>query len=313
MTQASPAETTAAPDRDPRFLGRLGESLDVRLYRRMFFIRRFEERILDLFEEGRINGTTHACIGQEADAVGVVEHVTADDHIFSNHRCHGHYLALTGDAYGLLAEMLGRPDGVTGGIGGSQHLCAPGFKSNGVLGGTVPAAAGIALAKKLSGGAGISVAFMGDGALGEGVVYETFNIASLWQLPLLFVLEDNGWSQSTPAFLNRAGEIARRFEAFEIPVDEMETTDVREIVAASKAIVDDVRAQQRPRALVIQTYRLCHHSKSDDHRPEEEVAARWATEPLRVHGRRIDGDLRRGVETEVESALAEVFDRALGS
>ncbi len=111
----------------------------------------FEETLLALFDEGLLNGTTHACIGQEADCVGVIEHLRDGDHIFSNHRCHGHYLARTGTRCGLLAEIMGKPEGVCGGIGGSQHLCAPGFKSNGIQGGIVPTAAGIALAMKLAG------------------------------------------------------------------------------------------------------------------------------------------------------------------
>src|SRR4029077_13151441 len=201
----------------------------IRFYRRMRFIRRFEETVLSLFEEGLLSGTTHAYIGQEADAVGIIEHLGEGDHVFSNHRCHGHYLARTGDALGLLAEIMGKEAGVCGGIGGSQHIFAPGFMSNGVLGGTVPTAAGIALAKKLRGDASISVVFIGDGALGEGVVYETLNLASLWQLPLLVVLENNEWAQSTPIRANTAGSLRARFEAFGLPVHELETTDVRAI------------------------------------------------------------------------------------
>ena len=153
---------------DPRLVGSPGEPRAQRLYRRMRFIRRFEESLLDLFDRGLLNGTTHACIGQEADAVAIMEHLGGDDHVFSNHRCHGHFLARTGDALGLMAEIMGKPEGVCGGIGGSQHLCAPGFMSNGVQGGIVPNAAGIALAKQLDGSAGLSVVFIGDGTLGEG-------------------------------------------------------------------------------------------------------------------------------------------------
>ena len=196
---------------DERLVGAFGEPRDARLYRRMRFIRRFEETLLGLFEEGLLNGTTHACIGQEADSVGLMEHLRDGDHLFSNHRCHGHFLAWTGDAFGLLAEIMGKPAGLCAGIGGSQHICAPGFKSNGVQGGIVPAAAGIALAEQLRGSDGLSVVFLGDGTLGEGIVYETLNLTALWQLPLLLVVEDNGWSQSTPSSLNLAGDIAARF------------------------------------------------------------------------------------------------------
>ena len=194
---------------DARLVGAPGEPRAERLYRRMRFIRRFEESLLDLFERGLLNGTTHACIGQEADAVAIVEHLGDDDHVFSNHRCHGHFLARTGDALGLMAEIMGKPEGVCGGIGGSQHLCAPGFMSNGVQGGIVPNAAGIALAKQLDGSAGVSVVFIGDGTLGEGATYETLNLASLWKLPLVVVLEDNEWAQSTPSSANLAGSMSR--------------------------------------------------------------------------------------------------------
>jgi TPP-dependent pyruvate/acetoin dehydrogenase alpha subunit len=294
---------------DPRTMGTLEEPRDIRFYRRMRFIRRFEETVLSLFEEGLLSGTTHAYIGQEADAVGIMEHLSEGDHVFSNHRCHGHYLARTGDALGLLAEIMGKEAGVCGGIGGSQHIFAPGFMSNGVLGGTVPTAAGIALAKKLRGDASISVVFIGDGALGEGVVYETLNLASLWQLPLLIVLENNEWAQSTPIRANTAGSLRTRFEAFGIPVHELDTTDVRAIDLAAAQEVAEVRAGC-PRVLLINTYRLCHHSKSDDNRPDEEVAQHWRTEPLAVHRLRLSDVDWRTVDDEVDEALEEVVREA---
>lgn len=291
---------------DPRLVGRREEPQHERLFRRMLFIRCFEQTVLDLFSEGLLNGTTHCCIGQEADCVGVVEHLAPGDHVFSNHRCHGHYLAYTGDAKGLLAEMMGRSDGVCGGVGGSQHLCAPGFKSNGVLGGTLPAAAGIALAHQFRGSGNLSVAFIGDGTLGEGVVYETLNIASLWQLPLFIICEDNAWSQSTPKRLNLAGNPRERFQAFCIPTREIDTTDVLEIEQIAGEELAAARREGGPRALVIHTYRLCHHSKSDDDRPPEEVASRWRLDPLRVHGVRLDPDRRARIEEEVRNGLEEV-------
>jgi acetoin:2,6-dichlorophenolindophenol oxidoreductase subunit alpha len=290
---------------DERLVGGFGEPRDERLYRRMRFIRRFEERVLALFEEGLLNGTTHACIGQEADAVGVMEHLGEGDHIFSNHRCHGHLLAWTGDAFGLLAEIMGKPAGLCAGIGGSQHICAPGFKSNGVQGGIVPAAAGVALAEQLRGSDGLSVVFIGDGTLGEGVVYETLNLTALWQLPLLFVLEDNRWSQSTPSSLNLAGDIAARFTAFGLPVVDVDTTDVLAIEAAAGEMVSGCRSRRGPGVLIIHTYRLCHHSKNDDNRPAEEVRSRWAYDPLVVHGRRLDADELTGIDAEVEDALED--------
>jgi len=296
---------------DPRLVGSPDESRGARLYRRMRFIRRFEESLLELFDRGLLNGTTHACIGQEADAVAIIDHLTEDDHVFSNHRCHGHFLARTGDALGLMAEIMGKPEGVCGGIGGSQHLCAPGFKSNGIQGGIVPNAAGIALAKRLEGAGGLSVVFIGDGTLGEGAVYESLNLASLWKLPLVVVLEDNEWSQSTPSSANLAGSMHDRFAAFGLPVFEIDSTDVEELDAVAERALDHARTHESPVALVIHTYRLCHHSKNDDNRPVDEVAARWELDPIEIHGRRLDPAARAGIDSEVESALQDVIDRAL--
>ena len=277
----------------------------------MRFIRRFEESVLELFDHGLLNGTTHACIGQEADAVAVAEHLSDDDHVFSNHRCHGHFLARTGDAFGLMAEIMGKPEGVCGGVGGSQHLFARGFMSNGVQGGIVPNAAGIALAKQLDGGCGVSVVFIGDGTLGEGALYETLNLASLWKLPLAVVLEDNGWAQSTPTSANLAGSMSGRFAAFGIPVFEIDSTDVEEIDAVAGRALLYARTQREPVVVIIHTYRLCHHSKNDDNRPIDEVAARMEFDPIGIHGRRLDPSTLAAIDAEVESALRDVIDRVL--
>jgi TPP-dependent pyruvate/acetoin dehydrogenase alpha subunit len=293
--------------------GSPGDTRDEILYRRMRFIRRFEERLLQLFDEGLLNGTTHACIGQEADCVGVIDHLRETDHVFSNHRCHGHYLAKTGDARGLLAEIMGLPEGVCGGIGGSQHLAAPGFKSNGVQGGIVPAAAGIALAYQLEGNGAISVVFIGDGTLGEGTLYESLNIASLWDLPLLVVVEDNGWSQSTPSQVNLAGSIRGRFEAFGMAVEELDSTDVVEISEVAGRAVAHVRDERRPCALILHTYRLCHHSKNDDNRPRDEVEARWAIEPLAVHGRRLASEALARIDAEIDRAIDDLVQELTAS
>jgi TPP-dependent pyruvate/acetoin dehydrogenase alpha subunit len=297
---------------DARLVGSPDEPRAERQYRRMRFIRRFEESLLDLFDKGLLNGTTHACIGQEADSVAIIDHLSDTDHVFSNHRCHGHFLARTGDALGLMAEIMGKPEGVCGGIGGSQHLCAPGFMSNGIQGGIVPAAAGIALAKSLDGsGSGISVVFIGDGTLGEGAVYETLNMASLWKLPLVVVLEDNEWSQSTPSSVNLAGDVPERFSAFGVPVFEIDSTDVEAIEATALPALELARSGAGPVAIVIRTYRLCHHSKNDDNRPVDEVAARWELDPVAIHGRRLATVAREAIDAEVEAALGEVIDRAL--
>src|SRR5262249_5406730 len=139
-----------------------------------------EQRLLDLFAQGKLFGTVHTCIGQEWVGVAVAEALAEGDVVFTNHRGHGHYLARTDDVDGLVAEVMGKQSGVCGGRGGSQHLCGGGVYSNGIQGGIVPVAAGMALAHKLRGTGRVAVVFIGDGTLGEGAVYETLNIASRW-------------------------------------------------------------------------------------------------------------------------------------
>ncbi|MBY0398612.1 MAG: thiamine pyrophosphate-dependent dehydrogenase E1 component subunit alpha, partial [Thermoleophilia bacterium] len=198
----------------------------------MYAIRRFEETLLDMFSAGLLVGTTHTCIGQEANAVGLIDHLEPErDVIFSNHRCHGHYLAFTGDQVGLLAEVMGRETGVCGGKGGSQHLCAPNFYTNGVQGSIVPVATGIALAERERGAGAVTTVFLGDGTLGQGTVYECLNMAALWRLPLLFVVEDNRYAQTTPRELAVAGSMPARAEAFGIHAQALDTTDVEEVHA----------------------------------------------------------------------------------
>ena len=149
-------------------------------YAQLLGIRLFEQSLLDLFSTGALSGTTHTCLGQETVAVGVVSAIDrARDIVFSNHRGHGHFLAYCGEAERLYLEILGKPGGVCGGRGGSQHLYFDNFYSNGVQGGIVPVATGMALAEKTKGTGAVAVVFLGDGTLGEGVVYESFNIASL--------------------------------------------------------------------------------------------------------------------------------------
>jgi TPP-dependent pyruvate/acetoin dehydrogenase alpha subunit len=135
-------------------------------------------------------------------------------------------------------------------------------------------------------------------------------MASLWELPLLVVVENNAWSQSTPLAVNFAGDVAKRFEAFGIPTARLESTDVVEIDAEAERQVGLARESRTPRAFIIDTYRLCHHSKSDDNRPADEIAARWPFEPLAVHGARLDAGDRERIDREVEEALTEIVDEA---
>ncbi len=286
-------------------------ALDAELYERMLLIRRFEERLLDEFSKGRLFGTTHAYIGQEANAVGLFDVADAGDIAFSNHRCHGHYLAYGGDIHALAAELMGKATGVCGGRGGSQHICFRNFYSNGVQGGIVPVASGIALAEKLKQSGRVTIVFLGDGTLGEGVVYESLNIASLWQLPILFVLENNRYAQTTPIRLNLAGDIAARFEAFGIDTTTLDTTDVLQVRDAAARALQHVRERPAPAALVLGTHRLCAHSKGDDTRDAAELAASRAFDPLAIHGPRLGDAQRARAEDSVRSALNDAFERAI--
>jgi acetoin:2,6-dichlorophenolindophenol oxidoreductase subunit alpha len=286
-------------------------SLLAHLYERMFFIRRFEESLLDLFSQGKLVGTTHTYIGQEANGVGIIDHLQPErDVIFSNHRCHGHYLAFTDDAFGLLCEVMGKAPGACGGKGGSQHLCKGNFYSNGVLGSIVPVATGIALAEKRKGTGAVSTVFLGDGTLGEGVTYESLNMASLWKLPVLFVVENNHYAQSTPVELELAGSIPARAHAFGIETDELATTDVEEIHAAAGRAVARIRETGEPFFFVLDTYRFSPHSKGDDNRDPAEIEERRERDPLTVAGARLDERERLGIEEAAEERLAETIAAA---
>jgi TPP-dependent pyruvate/acetoin dehydrogenase alpha subunit len=281
------------------------------LYERMYFIRRFEETLLDLFAQGKLVGTTHTYIGQEANAVGVIDHLEpGQDVIFSNHRCHGHYLAFTDDPFGLLSEVMGKATGTCGGKGGSQHLCNGNFYSNGVLGSIVPVATGIGLAEKRKGTGAVSTVFLGDGALGEGVTYESLNLASLWRLPVLFVVENNFYAQSTPIELELAGSIPARGAAFGVEVAELDTTDVEEVHEAAGKAVARIRETGEPSFLVLHTYRFSPHSTGDDNRDPAEIEERRTRDPLVVAGARLDASERGAIEARAEQRLAETVEAA---
>lgn len=281
------------------------------LLQRALLIRRAEERLLELFADGELSGTVHCCIGQELVGATLGEILIRDDTVFSNHRCHGHYLGAGHDLEGLFAEIMGRRDGACRGLGGSQHLHRDGFYSGGVLGGLVPIAAGAGMAHGLDASPGIAVALIGDGTLGEGVLYETMNLAALWYLPLLLILERNGVAQSTDTRTTTAGTAAGRAEAFGIPVVETGTADPAALSAAAAHAAHTVRSGAGPAMLIIDTYRLAPHSKGDDHRDSAQIAARWFRDPLRraldQGGETIaalDRAARERVEQAVETARA---------
>jgi TPP-dependent pyruvate/acetoin dehydrogenase alpha subunit len=249
-------------------------------YKKIYTIRMFEERLLQLFSEGKLCGTTHTYIGQEATAVSVLWNSQEDDIIFSNHRCHGHFIARHGNYGVLLAEIMGKVDGVCGGIGGSQHVYFKNFYSNGVQGGYLPIAAGSAYSQKISGSDGITIAFIGDGTLGEGNVYEGLNLAKIKEVPLFLVIENNRYAQTTPMQTALAGKINSRISAFGWNVEEIESNDILEIEQVANRLISLIRQGGGPMCLVVNNYRFAAHSKGDDFRDKDEILSWKKKDPL---------------------------------
>ena len=283
-----------------------------RFYAQMRLIRRTEQTFFDLYARGLMAGTVHTSIGQEACAAGVVNALDrARDVIFSSHRAHGHFLAYSDEVDGLVAELLGRAGGIVGGVGGTQHLHVRNLYTNGVQGGIVPNAAGAALAEKLKQSGAIVVVFLGDGTMGQGVVYESMNLASLWSLPLLFVLEDNQYAQSTHRSQEHAGNLAGRAAAFGIEGAELEADDVFAVYEAASRAVDFVRANSRPYFLTLHTYRLAPHSKGDDTRSPEELERQWARDPLTLLAATLDAQRRDEINAAIETRIQAAVEKAL--
>lgn len=284
-----------------------------RVYRNMLLIRRFENRLLELFSEGRLSGTTHTYVGQEAIAVSVMEHLQEGDVVFSNHRCHGHYLARENDPEGLLAEIMGRANGTCGGRGGSQHLHRRNFYSNGIQGSYMPIVVGMALAEKEKNSDSIVVAFIGDGTWGEGAVYEALNLAGLWKVPLLVVVEDNGYAQSTPQNLNLAGRLIDRPASFGLSCSEIKSNDVHDLLPRFRDLIEKVRRSKEAHVEIVHTYRFNAHSKGDDDRPKQEIDD-WKRnrDPLDYVRTRLSEDSVKTIEAEIDQVLraAEVLSHA---
>lgn len=287
----------------------VGEDQATRDYMIMNMIRQFESRLLDLFSKGHLSGTTHTCIGQEANAIAIMNNIDrGTDTIWSNHRCHGHFLAYCTDAYRLFAEILGRATGVCGGRGGSQHLAWRNFYSSGIQGGLVPLAVGTAFADRDAGA--ITVVFLGDGTMGEGYVYEGLNLASLWNCPVLFVVEDNGIAQTTPKGVGVAGDIAMRAAAFGVENRSIVSTDLTELDQCVKEAVAFVRERGRPFLLHIETVRLRAHSKGDDTRSEAELALLQQRDCLDIARARVAIDTAV-LDAQVEQYLDTCFQQAM--
>ncbi|HXB07521.1 MAG TPA: thiamine pyrophosphate-dependent enzyme [Puia sp.] len=281
-----------------------------RIIREALRIRKVEEKFLELFSQGKLNGTVHTCVGQEFSALAFAGQLSKKDFVFSNHRCHGHYIAFTGDVRGLLAELLGKASGTCGGIGSSQHLCHNNFFSNGIQGGIVPVAAGYALGNKLRRNGAIGIVFIGDGTLGEGTLYETMNIISKWEIPLLIVCENNFYAQSTPQHINLAGDILARAQAFGIRTGQGDTWTPEVLMDKAKEAINYVRSEMKPCFFLVETYRLNAHSKGDDDRDPGEVAGYRERDFLNVFRTESPSyyeKYQEAVDKEIDSLVAEIL------
>jgi 2-oxoisovalerate dehydrogenase E1 component len=246
------------------------------------FIRGFEMALFDLHKQGLISGTIHTCIGQEMIPVALHRHLQPGiDGFFATHRGHGHFLAHGGEPEALLAEIMGRAGGVCNGRGGSQHLCHKRFFSNGIQGAGSLQAVGFAWMQKLLGNGAVTVAQLGDGTLGEGAVYEAMNFAALLKVPVLFLIEYNGWAQSTDVLNTISGTIEGRAAAFGLPCDRCDDLDIEALTTHFGQVIERVRAGQ-PWVQIVETRRLMAHSKGDDNRPAELISSLYAADPLTV-------------------------------
>lgn len=286
---------------------------DAATYAYGHFIRSTEELILELFGRGLLSGTTHTCLGQELCQMSVVRALThADDVVLSNHRNHGHFLTYTGNALGLVAEIMGRKDGVCGGYGGSQHMAYRNFHSNGVQAGMTAIGSGLALDILRRGSKGLVAIMIGDGTLGEGLLYESMNLASIWKAPVLFVVENNGIAQTTYTRDTYAGTIEGRGQAFGLRtwrLDDASPTFLHEV----DAVVAQMREGEGPGMLVVDTCRLGPHSKGDDLRDDQEKQAIKARDPLAAMGRRLSPEVREALEKRNAAYLKSVEEAAMAS
>ncbi|TAL81357.1 MAG: pyruvate dehydrogenase, partial [Bacteroidetes bacterium] len=276
--------------------------IDNKLISKALFIRKFEERLFDLFNKGKIFGTIHTCIGQELIPVCLAEFSTEDDFWLSNHRGHGHYLAKGGDVNLLMAEIMGKSSGCSGGIGGSQHLFSTNFLSNGIQGGMTPLGIGIGFSFKLRNKNSIVIAFIGDGTLGQGILYEAFNLAGSWNIPILFVLENNGYAQSTSFQQTFAGDIKYRSQGFGLNYFNTNNYDLSSLLNTSQTAISYVRNSKKPALLEIKTYRLKAHSKGDDNRKSEEIKKYEELDLLNRMINKIDLDIEK-INLLIDSAV----------
>ena len=259
------------------------------MVRRMVLIRRAEEQLFEDVQQGRTPGQVHLSDGQEAVAVGLCAHLTDQDQITSTHRGHGHYLAKGGDVKAMFAEIYGKTHGICGGMGGSMHVAdfAKGIVgANGIVGAGLGIATGAAFAMKLDEGDRVTLCFFGDGAANQGSLMECMNIAALWQLPILFVCENNGFSEFSPSDTVTSGTIADRAKPFGIPVWHVDGNDILAVWQTGAEAIRLCREGRGPGFIEAQTYRYSGHFSAEakvlstPYRTDEEIQAWRAKDPI---------------------------------
>ena len=281
-------------------------------YREMLLIRRFEEKVEERFRAGELAGFLHVAIGQEAVAVGVCRALEDGDIIMSTHRAHGHSLAKGTHPNEVMAELYGKAEGCSHGYGGSMHLYDVehgNMGANAVVGGGLPQIAGAALAFQLRGEPRVGVAFFGDGATNIGTFHEALNLAQLWNLPAVFVLEDNKWAESTPESQHSPlRDLSKRAEAFGMYTVKVDGQDAEAVYKATRKALEHARSGKGPVFMHVDTYRLVGHYIGDPqiYRPKNEVRKlRETKDPLPLLRERLglsDEEVQE-LETEVEEIV----------
>lgn len=296
----------------------------LQMYRQMWRIRVFEEHVNQLYLSAKMPGLAHLYIGEEAVAVGVCEALRREDYITSTHRGHGHCLAKGASMDRMFAELLGKAPGYCRGRGGSMHIADPStgnLGANGIVGGSLGIATGAAFSAKYRQTGQVVACFFGEGALGQGLLYEVMNMASLWKLPVLYVCENNQYTEYTPYREVVAGDILARPRAFGIHAEEVDGQDVRAVYLTAKRLVKRARNGEGPAFLLCNTYRYYGHHVGDVDRfyRSKEEEAFWKTErdPIRILERwlleaqladepalrRIEEEVRQEAEAALEFAL----------
>jgi TPP-dependent pyruvate/acetoin dehydrogenase alpha subunit len=312
------------PPTDPR----LTLEQDLHMFRQMAKIRAFEEQVNELYKGAKMPGLAHLYVGEEAVAVGVCEALRKDDFITSTHRGHGHCLAKGATVNRMFAELLGKESGYCRGKGGSMHIADPetgNLGANAIVGGSAGIATGAALSAKMRGTDQVAVCFFGDGALGQGLLYESMNMASLWQLPVIYVCENNLYGEYTPGNETIAGEILSRPRALGIQAETVDGQDVKAVFATMQRLVERARRGEGPAFLECKTYRYYGHHVGDVNREyrSREEEKEWMTtrDPLQLLSTRllaqklVDGevfdrivvDVKTEIDKGVEYALAAPF------